>query len=362
MENLCYPGTVSREISERALQTKAILAIIAVLFLLGATLFVWALRRSEQEYPAAGKERNISSDPLSADDIARITSYRTKYQKVPGPSNKEVADVARILIATHLHQERVEQILGRPSSISVMQDARTQEDLTCWAYDVGDSRRMTLCFDTSGTIRSIRGAGVGFDVMTDQTYDQLQRRYGNSVARASIQFRSMRPTQEAFYRKGGRMHHLDTLLPCIRPGMLQDEVKLLLGESSGTRTVGHKDYWNYVLFYSQALTLQFDEHHKLTNLDGYGKAEWRNTNFDHLVTLLKRGTVGHEVDLILGAPDRVARSENGLTTWFYEQQDGLATAVQFEDERLISVTGHGQETWNRVNENDNQKVSGPGTS
>jgi outer membrane protein assembly factor BamE (lipoprotein component of BamABCDE complex) len=195
------------------------------------------------------------------------------------------------------------------------------------------------------------------------TYRQLQQRYGDSVARASTQFRSMTPKQQDFYKQGGRMHHLDTLLPSIRPGMLQDEVKLLLGEPSGTRTVGHKDYWNYMLFYSQALTLHFDEHRKLINLDGYGKAKWRNANFDHLVTQLKRGMMANDVNLILGTPDRVARSENGLTTtWFYEPQAGLATALEFEDEKLMSVTGHGQETWNRVNENDNQKRSGLRTS
>jgi len=138
---------------------KTLLAIIAVL-LLGAILFVWA--------PCCRKKPKIPSDSLSADQTRKITLYRTKYQKVPGPSNEEVADVARILMATDLPQESVEQTLGTPSSISVIQDTKTQEDLTCWAYDIGDSRRMTLCFDKSGKLRSIRGVGVGFDVMTDR--------------------------------------------------------------------------------------------------------------------------------------------------------------------------------------------------
>ena len=342
---------------------RTILVIIGVLFLLGAILFLWAPCRTGEQYPAAGKEPNIATDLLSVDDIAKVTSYRTKYQKSPGPSNAEVADVARILIVTHLPRESVEQILGRPSSISAMWDTRTRKGLTCWAYDIGDSRRMTLCFDKSGNVRSIRGVGVGFDVMTDPTYDHLQRRYGDSVARASTRFRSMMPKQQNFYKQGSKMHHLDTLLPCIRPGMLQDQVKLLLGVPSWTKTVGDKDYWNYVLSYSQVLTLQFDEHHKLINLDGYGKDEWRDANFDHLITQLKRGMMANEVNLILGPPDRVARSENGLiTTWFYEPQGGLATGVQFEHEKLMSVTAHGQETWNRINENDNEKRAGAKTS
>lgn len=119
--------------------------------------------------PDAQKEPNVVADLFSAEEADTISTFMAKYKKFPGPPDAEVADVGKVLLSAHVPQRRIEKVLGKPDSVSETRDTETGENLIFQAYDIGDSRRMTLCFDDSGNLRSVHGVGVGFDVLTPQS-------------------------------------------------------------------------------------------------------------------------------------------------------------------------------------------------
>lgn len=139
---------------------KKIILIIVVLFSAGGILFFWAQCHNTKD--ESGPRINM----LSKDDINTINSYRGKYQSCPGPSDAEVSDVAKIILAAKPSKDDIEQLLGKPSSIGTLDKSITginADSLEYWAYDVGDSRRIEIRFDGDGNITSIHGVGVGFD-------------------------------------------------------------------------------------------------------------------------------------------------------------------------------------------------------
>ena len=109
----------------------------------------------------------------------------------------------------------------------------------------------------------------------DATYEQLQTRYGNGVAEASSQFKSATLQNEDFYKSGGKMKQADILVPCLQAGMSRADAEALLGKPDNLRLEGEMEYWDYTLFYSQALILKFDAEGKLNDVDGYGSQEWK---------------------------------------------------------------------------------------
>ena len=107
-----------------------------------------------------------TGEGLSRSDRAAIASFREKYQRFPGPSDVEVEKVARILTGSELTSERIEALLGKPSDIANVPE-QVQEDGSrlIWAYDIGDSRRISIYFSATGRVTSIEGSGVGFDMV-----------------------------------------------------------------------------------------------------------------------------------------------------------------------------------------------------
>lgn len=112
----------------------------------------------------------------------------------------------------------------------------------------------------------------------DPDYRQLEQRYGSATAQASIEFKSLTPEDEAFYRGGGRMKQADIVLSGIQIGMEKGEIEMLLGKPSNTTDVGDGEHWGYTLFYSQALSVYFDSDGRLSTIDGYGADRWREAN------------------------------------------------------------------------------------
>ena len=146
---------------------KKLLLIIGIL-LIGVILFFVA------QYLNFGNKANEMTNLLSKDDINTINSYRGKYQSCPGPSDAEVLDVAKIILAAKPSKDDIEQLLGKPSSIGTLDKTISginADSLEYWAYDVGDSRRIEICFDSDGNITSIHGVGVGFDTLTHTPED-----------------------------------------------------------------------------------------------------------------------------------------------------------------------------------------------
>ncbi|MDH4240383.1 MAG: hypothetical protein OEW48_12545 [Phycisphaerae bacterium] len=138
---------------------KKLLLIIGIL-LIGVILFFVA------QYLNFGNKANEMTNLLSKDDINTINSYRGKYQSCPGPSDAEVLDVAKILLRAKLTKDDIEKLLGKPSDVRTLEKPIPKisgDSLEYWGYDVGDSRRIKICFDGDGNITSIQGAGVGFD-------------------------------------------------------------------------------------------------------------------------------------------------------------------------------------------------------
>jgi hypothetical protein len=152
--------SINLDIIEGLLYMKKIILIIVVLFSAGGILFFWAQCHNAKEEP------NAMTNLLSKDDINTINSYRSKYQSFPGPSDKEVLDVAKIFLRTNLSKDDIEEFLGKPSGIS---ETTREGSLKCWRYDIGDSRGIALYFDTAGNIKSIQGFGVGFDTVMPPT-------------------------------------------------------------------------------------------------------------------------------------------------------------------------------------------------
>ena len=186
--------------------------------------------------------------------------------------------------------------------------------------------------------------------LRDQTYAQIKREYGNTVAQASVDFKTITIHDNRFYQKGGKMSYIDTLLPCIKFSMTKTQVESLLGKPCSTRFIEDKEYWSYTLFYSQATQLVFDAHGKLIKIDGYGKEKWRKENIDSLITQLKKGMTVNDVSLIFGPPDRVTHSHSidGLiTSYFYKQISTSPIAIEFEKEKLKSVSGYGRALWEK---------------
>jgi hypothetical protein len=149
---------------------KKLTLIIGVLFSAGVILFFVS------QYFLAEKRPHAMTNLLSKDDINTINSYRGKYQSSPGPSDAEVLDVAKIILAAELSKDDIKQLLGKPSSIGTLDKAIAginADSLEYWAYDVGDSRRIEIRFDNSGNLISIYGVGVGFDTLTLQDRSQI---------------------------------------------------------------------------------------------------------------------------------------------------------------------------------------------
>ncbi|MHC4097516.1 MAG: hypothetical protein ACYSWZ_12805 [Planctomycetota bacterium] len=139
---------------------KKLILIIVVLFSAVSTLFFWAQCHNADE--ESGPVTNL----LSKDEINKINSYRSKYQKVPGPSDEEVVDVAKILLRAKPSKEEIEKLLGEPSGIRTLEQSIPEissDLLEYWNYYVGNSRIISLVFDPNGQLVSIHGAGVGFD-------------------------------------------------------------------------------------------------------------------------------------------------------------------------------------------------------
>jgi len=145
---------------------KKLILIIVVLFSAVGTLFFWAQCHNADE------ESRTRINLLSKDDINKINSYRSKYQQFPGPSDAEVVDVAKILVNAKLSMDQIQELLGKPSDISKKRADETKDVwLKCWGYNIGDSRRIKICFDGYGNITSIHGVGVGFDTFTHPPED-----------------------------------------------------------------------------------------------------------------------------------------------------------------------------------------------
>jgi hypothetical protein len=139
---------------------KKLILIIVVLFSAVATLFFWAQCHN------ADDESGTMTNLLSQDEINKINSYRSKYQKFPGPSDAEVVDVAKILLNAKLSKDDIEKLLGEPSDVRTLEKPIPKisgDALEYWGYNIGHSRRIKICFDGDGNITSIQGAGVGFD-------------------------------------------------------------------------------------------------------------------------------------------------------------------------------------------------------
>jgi hypothetical protein len=139
---------------------KKLILIIVVLFSAVGTLFFWAQCHNAKN--ESGPRTNL----LTKDDINKINSYRSKYQKVPGPSDAEVVDVAKILLRAKLSKDDIEKLLGKPSDVRTLEKPIPKIDgdsKEYWNYYVGYSRIIKICFDGDGNITSIHGAGVGFD-------------------------------------------------------------------------------------------------------------------------------------------------------------------------------------------------------
>jgi hypothetical protein len=148
-----------------------------------------------------------------------------------------------------------------------------------------------------------------------------------------------------------RMRNMDMLLPCIRFGMPKTKVEILLGKPDSTQILlEDKESLFYTLFYSQATRFVFDVYGQLINVDGYGRERWRKANIDSLIPQLKKGMIENEVHLIIGPPDRVAYSHSidGLiTTCFYEQISPSPIVIEFDKEKLKSLSGYGKELWGK---------------
>jgi hypothetical protein len=175
----------------------------------------------------------------------------------------------------------------------------------------------------------------------DPIYAQLEKEYGKTVAQASADFK-------IFYRFN-RMTNMDILLPYIKFGMPKTKVELLLGKPDSTQILlEDKESWFYTLFYSQATRFVFDVYGQLINVDGYGREEWRKANIDSLIPQLRKGMTEYEVHLILGPPDRVAHSpDRVITTCFYEQISPSPIVIEFDKEKLKSLSGYGKELWGK---------------
>ncbi len=138
---------------------KKSILIIGAVFLLGATYFLF---RNSGDMD----DSDTTDSSLSKYEVDTINSYKTKYQKFPGPSDEEVFKVSNILLSKNFSKDKIEQLLGEPSDISKTPDNITGKVLLeRFSYDIGDSRRISILYDSSGSIKSIEGVGVGFDIL-----------------------------------------------------------------------------------------------------------------------------------------------------------------------------------------------------
>jgi hypothetical protein len=139
---------------------KKLILIIVVLFSAVGTLFFGAQCHNADE------EASTVTNLLTKDEINRINSYRSKYQKVPGPSDAEVVDVAKILLRAKLSKDDIEKLLGEPSVVRTLEKPIPKisgDSKEYWGYYIGYSRCIDIFFDGNGNITSIHGSGVGFD-------------------------------------------------------------------------------------------------------------------------------------------------------------------------------------------------------
>jgi len=147
---------------------KKLILIIVVLFSAVGTLFFWAQCRNADE------EASPVTNLLSKHDINKINSFRSKYKRVPGSSDAEVLDVAKILLRAKLSKDDIVKLLGKPSGIRTLEKPIPKisgDSLEYWAYDIGHSRRIEIYLDGDGNISSIYGVGVGFDTLTHTPED-----------------------------------------------------------------------------------------------------------------------------------------------------------------------------------------------
>ncbi len=150
---------------------------IGVLFLIGVVLFL-----ASRHFPAE-KEPRATLNMLSKEDIDVINISRSKYQQFPGPSDAEVIDVAEILLRAKPLKDDIKKLLGEPSSTHIFEEpvANRHNSLEYWAYDIGDSRRMEIDFNSNGDITSISGVDVGFDILTLKDRKVIEKELGGDV-------------------------------------------------------------------------------------------------------------------------------------------------------------------------------------
>ena len=130
--------------------------IIPIIILIGTATFFGCKKVNK-------KETRVSDNVLSRENMKVIETYRSKYQKFPGPSNEEILNVAKILVSSNLTTEKVEQLLGKPSDIiEEKSNDNKQVSLIVWGYNIGDNKGMDILFDPNGNLISVRGLGVDF--------------------------------------------------------------------------------------------------------------------------------------------------------------------------------------------------------
>lgn len=138
--------------------------LVCVVFSTGVLAGFWpvfAISASE-EGNLASSERvsGVTTNPLSETEIDIVVRFADKRQKFPSPSNSEIKAAAEVILRHSCAQTNVIELLGKPSSVSRVdnQDASPAR----WAYDIGDSQRIEILFDTQGRVEGIVGIGVGF--------------------------------------------------------------------------------------------------------------------------------------------------------------------------------------------------------
>jgi hypothetical protein len=129
------------------LSIAALLVVIAVI-----ALCLWYQRNTGQG--------------LSPSEIKTVESFREKYENNLTPSDREVKEVAEILLNSNLSDDQIERLLGEPAKTRKVASAQQQDGShRAWDYVVGYSRIMSIVFDSNGQVVSIQGVGVGFDTL-----------------------------------------------------------------------------------------------------------------------------------------------------------------------------------------------------
>lgn len=109
----------------------------------------------------------VTTNALSQTERDTISRFVDKRQRFPGPSNSEVRGAVEVLLQQCCSQTNVVALLGKASSVSTSDRKGAFGERL--AYDIGDSRRIEILFNTNGTVTEVVGIGVGFGKLKVQS-------------------------------------------------------------------------------------------------------------------------------------------------------------------------------------------------